>query len=169
MVCFDSEGKIKKYATSEEILLDFYDVRMEYYHKRKASEFFFSFDVKRINLCRFIRCEHKAFLVEELSLMHDRLSNQARFIKLIISKELSINNRKRAVVVADLRTREFRPFPKIVKVHLAVAAAGGEEDDDEAEEEVVDAKGGADSDFDYLLGMALYSLTAEKVRPYFLA
>ena len=97
--------------------------------------------------------------------MHDRLSNQARFIKLIISKELNINNRKRAVVVTDLRTREFRPFPKVTKVHLANPAAGAEEDE-EAEEEAKDAKGGADSDFDYLLGMALYSLTAEKVRPF---
>lgn len=37
MVCFDSEGKIKKYTTPEEILIDFYDIRMEYYHKRKVS------------------------------------------------------------------------------------------------------------------------------------
>ena len=36
MVCFDPEGKIKKYATAEEILLDFYDARMEHYHRRKV-------------------------------------------------------------------------------------------------------------------------------------
>lgn len=40
MVCFDAEGKIKKYTTPEEILLDFYDVRMEHYHKRKVSNCF---------------------------------------------------------------------------------------------------------------------------------
>lgn len=37
MVCFDPAGKIKKYATTEEILLEFYDVRLEFYHKRKVS------------------------------------------------------------------------------------------------------------------------------------
>lgn len=37
MVCFDPAGKIKKYATPEEIIGDFYDVRLEYYHKRKVS------------------------------------------------------------------------------------------------------------------------------------
>ena len=36
MVCFDPEGKIKKYATAEEILLDFYDARMDHYHRRKV-------------------------------------------------------------------------------------------------------------------------------------
>lgn len=39
MVCFDAEGKIKKYASPEQILGDFFDVRMEYYHKRKVSLF----------------------------------------------------------------------------------------------------------------------------------
>lgn len=37
MVCFDSFGKIKKYSTPEQILEDFYDVRLEYYQKRKVS------------------------------------------------------------------------------------------------------------------------------------
>lgn len=36
MVCFDPAGKVKKYATPEEILCDFFDVRMDYYHKRKV-------------------------------------------------------------------------------------------------------------------------------------
>lgn len=42
MVCFDAEGKIKKYATPEEILLDFYDIRMDYYHKRKVRFSFYT-------------------------------------------------------------------------------------------------------------------------------
>jgi hypothetical protein len=36
MVVFDFQGKIRKYATPEEILDDFYDVRLTYYQKRKA-------------------------------------------------------------------------------------------------------------------------------------
>ena len=36
MICFDFEGKIKKYDTAEEILEDFYPVRLAYYQKRKV-------------------------------------------------------------------------------------------------------------------------------------
>jgi DNA topoisomerase-2 len=35
-VCFDREGKIKKYESAEEILHDFYEIRLEYYKKRKV-------------------------------------------------------------------------------------------------------------------------------------
>ena len=37
MVCFDYEGRIKKYNTVEEILRDFYHLRLAYYQKRKVS------------------------------------------------------------------------------------------------------------------------------------
>lgn len=36
MVCFDLNGKIKKYANAEEILSDFYHKRLEYYGLRKV-------------------------------------------------------------------------------------------------------------------------------------
>ena len=76
---------------------------------------------------------------------------------MIINKELILSNRKKAVIVADLRSKDFRPFPKVAKAIVAGAV------DEEEEEEDVDAEGGLDSDFDYLLSMSLSSLTAEKV------
>ena len=36
MICFDFEGKIKKYDSPEEILEDFYPIRLAYYQKRKV-------------------------------------------------------------------------------------------------------------------------------------
>jgi DNA topoisomerase-2 len=36
MVCFDGRGRIKKYNSPEEILKEFYEYRLEYYHKRKV-------------------------------------------------------------------------------------------------------------------------------------
>jgi DNA gyrase/topoisomerase IV subunit A len=36
MVCFDLNGKIKKYTSPEEILEDFYEKRLEYYGIRKV-------------------------------------------------------------------------------------------------------------------------------------
>ena len=37
MICFDFDGKIKKYDSPEEIIEDFYPVRLSYYQKRKVS------------------------------------------------------------------------------------------------------------------------------------
>nr|CDI54273.1 probable DNA topoisomerase II [Melanopsichium pennsylvanicum 4] len=132
MVLFDQDGKIRKYSSPEEILEDFYLLRLSYYQKRK---------------------EH---LVDQLKLAYDRLSNQARFVQMIITRQLVVSNRKRAEIVADLRKHDFRPFPKTGK-----AAIAAEPEDDEAidEEDI-----SADSDYDYLLNMAIYNLTKEKVE-----
>ncbi len=131
MVLFDQEGKIKKYSSPEEILEDFYLLRLSYYQKRKE------------------------YLVDQLKLMYDRLSNQARFVQMIISRQLIVSNRKRADIVAELREKDFRPFPKSGK---AVVAAEPEDEDPVDEEDI-----SADSDYDYLLNMAIYNLTKEKV------
>jgi DNA topoisomerase II len=37
MICFDFDGKIKKYNSAEEIIEDFYPVRLSYYQKRKVA------------------------------------------------------------------------------------------------------------------------------------
>ena len=36
MICFDFEGKIKKYTSPEEIIEDFYPRRLQFYQKRKV-------------------------------------------------------------------------------------------------------------------------------------
>ena len=36
MVCFDLNGKIRKYASAEEILVDFFHKRFEFYGLRKV-------------------------------------------------------------------------------------------------------------------------------------
>jgi predicted NAD/FAD-binding protein len=79
---------------------------------------------------------------------------------MIVNKELVVANRKKADIVSDLRRHKFRPFPK-----SAAAKASGEteptvEDEDEEESDSNESQ----ADFDYLLGMAIWSLTKEKVR-----
>jgi DNA topoisomerase-2 len=37
MVCFDSENRIKRYENAEEILRDFYNIRLVYYQRRKVT------------------------------------------------------------------------------------------------------------------------------------
>ncbi|KAJ6569535.1 DNA topoisomerase II [Mycena capillaripes] len=133
MICFDFDGKIKKYNSPEEIIEDFYPVRLAYYQKRK---------------------DH---LASELQNAFEKLSNQARFVKMIVEKELIISNRKKADIIVDLKKHKFRPFPKISK-----AKEAGEEE--EALEDEADAGTSNGSDYDYLLGMAISSLTKEKIE-----
>ena len=92
----------------------------------------------------------------------DRLSNQARFVKMIIDGDLVVSKKKKSVLVSELKRLNFKPFPKV-----SDASKGGEtedivENDDEGGEDSV-TKAGA-SDFDYLLGMAIWSLTLERVE-----
>lgn len=79
---------------------------------------------------------------------------------MIVKKELIVANRKKADIVAELRKKEFRPFPKKAK---AKAAGENEEFQEDADEDEDDKATGANTDYDYLLGMAIYSLTQEKV------
>lgn len=99
-------------------------------------------------------------IANDLQLQFEKLSNQARFVKMVIDKELVVSNRKKVDIMADLRRLKFRPFPKVTKTKAA-----GETEDvvqaDEDEEEVDDTPGS--TDYDYLLGMAIWSLTKEKV------
>lgn len=97
------------------------------------------------------------YLANEIQTAFEKLTNQARFVQMIIKKELVVSNRKKAEIVADLRKHDFRPFPK-----AASAKASGEtEPTEEAEDE--DDGNESQADFDYLLGMAIWSLTKEKV------
>ncbi|KAG8684609.1 DNA topoisomerase 2 [Ceratobasidium sp. 395] len=134
MICFDVNGKIKKYRSPEEVLEDFYPVRLRYYQKRKQ------------HMC------------DELERQFERLSNQARFVHMIIKKELVVSNKKKADLCVELRKLDFRPFPKVRK------AKDAGENEDAQEEEEEEQPTGANSDYDYLLGMPIWSLTREKVE-----
>ncbi|TCD61068.1 DNA topoisomerase 2 [Steccherinum ochraceum] len=136
MMCFDFDGKIKKYNSPEEIIEEFYPMRLAYYQKRKD------------------------FLANELQEQLDKVSNQARFIQMIVDKELIISGRKKVDIVSELRKKNFRAFPKVKKIKAA-GEVDDVQDDDEDEEET--AGGVASSDFDYLLNMAISSLTREKI------
>ena len=98
------------------------------------------------------------FLANELQNQFEKLSNQARFVQVIVNKELSVSNRKKVDIVAELRQLKFRPFPKVSKAK----AAGELEEVVQAEDE--EAVTGASSDYDYLLGMAIWSLTRERIE-----
>lgn len=90
-----------------------------------------------------------------------------KFILAVISGELVISNRKRAAIEADLVAQGFDKMPKTDAPPrrgakgIAVAAEPDDGDADEAAAEAEAADGGS---YEYLLSMAISSLTEEKVR-----
>jgi DNA topoisomerase-2 len=101
------------------------------------------------------------FLANELQSQFENLSNQARFVKMIVDKELALSNRKKADIIEELQQKKFRPFPKLAKAKATGETKDAEDGaNDEAEETTT---GGTSTDYDYLLGMAIWSLTKEKV------
>lgn len=139
MICFDSTGKIRKYDSPEEILEDFYPLRLQYYQKRK---------------------DHVS---GEMQTELERLNNQARFVQMIVDKRLVVSNRKKADIVAELRELQFRPFPKTPRAREAGEQVEAVVENELDEDEIAALKGApTNADFDYLLGMAIWNLTKEK-------
>ncbi|KAF2465458.1 type II DNA topoisomerase [Lindgomyces ingoldianus] len=135
LVAFDAQGRIHKYATVLDIMEEFYHIRMRFYDKRKAHQ------------------------LEEFQKQLEKLTNQSRFIQMIIDGKLVVSKKKKAVLVAELKKLGFTPFPKVTDAKKA-----GEAEDvlEEEESEDVEQEIGA-NDYDYLLGMAIWSLTQERV------
>src|SRR5699024_5978024 len=77
-----------------------------------------------------------------------------------IDGDLVVSKKKKAVLISELKRRGFKPFPKVaeaVKAGEAEPAVEEEEEDDAADVEI------ASNAYDYLLGMAIWSLTQERV------
>lgn len=159
MVAFDPLGRIKRYDDPNDILRDFYFVRLEYYQKRKD------------------------FMTDDLQNQLVRLSEQARFLKLIIDKELSVANKKRAALVEELIRFNFARFDKhgkqVKESPMFVDEAEDilqEEEEDVGDVSQLNVRGVSDladtenehvpenvyTHYDYLLGMSLWSLTRER-------
>lgn len=161
MVAFDPEGRIKRYDDPNQILRDFYFVRLLYYQKRKD------------------------FMTEAIRNQLLKLSEQARFIKLIIDKELSVSNKKRSLLVQSLAGLNFARFDKKgnqvkedeSKLFIDDAEQILKEEENEIgdidrinEQGVNQIESGENihvpeniySHYDYLLGMSLWALTRER-------
>lgn len=83
MNLFDTQGRITKYATPEDILTEFYTWRLDFYDRRKAL------------LLKTLRREQKI------------LSNKARFIEEVCAGTLIVSNRKRTAILTDLQERGY--------------------------------------------------------------
>lgn len=96
------------------------------------------------------------WLLADMQRELDKLTNQARFIKMIIDRELNISKKKKAVLIAELRKLNFKPFAKIEDATKDGEIAPVVEDDVENEDD--DTVLGSSS-YDYLLGVRIFFTT----------
>jgi DNA topoisomerase II len=134
LVAFDPEGRITKYANVEAILDEFFSYRLQLYAKRKE------------------------WLLNDMQEDLDRYNNQRRFIEMIIDGKLVVSKKKKAVLIAELKQLKFKAFAKVAQAAKAGEDVPVVEEEDDGDEPVTDA-----SSYDYLLGMAIWSLTEERV------
>merc|ERR1711936_352563 len=121
-----------------EILREFYDLRLVYYGKRKK------------------------YLEGMLEAEAGKLSNQARFILEKCDGSLKVENKKKQLMIDELSRRGYDSDP--VKAWKKSQAQTDEENLDGTVMEASDDEDDADSDkdFDYLMGMPMWSLTQER-------
>jgi DNA topoisomerase-2 len=86
MNLFDPEKHIVKYATPVDIMTEFFQVRLDFYGKRKV------------------------MLVGKLEREQRMLSNKARFVEEVCSGSLVVSNRKRNDLLGDLQARGYDTF-----------------------------------------------------------
>lgn len=139
LVAFDSENRIHRYETVIDIMKEFCIVRLKFYQKRKD------------------------YMLAELERQMRKLTNQARFLTMIIKKELSVSNRKKADIIAELKELGFEEFSTQQAKKKGENAKVIEDDEEEGGEDAdIAATGG--QGYNYLLGMPIWSLTKEKVE-----
>ncbi|KAK6346964.1 DNA topoisomerase 2 [Orbilia brochopaga] len=134
MVAFDAQGRLTRYETPEDMLKEFYFVRLKLYQARKD------------------------YALGELNKQLKKLTNQARFVQMIIKKELVVSNKKRAILITELLSHKFDVISNKKEAEEAgeTEATVEEADDTPGDDSVGDG-------YNYLLGMPIWSLTKEKV------
>lgn len=159
MVAFDSQGKINRYASVNDIIQDYYFVRLDYYQRRKD------------------------YMVKEYSNQLDKITSQAKFVKMIIDGELIVGNKKKKLLIDELESLDFPGFDKNnqpIKMKNSEIKLEDEGDEEEEIEEIEESVAGVNTTvtedtglvvvnkknssmlYDYLLGMPIWSLTKER-------
>ena len=137
MTMFDSIGQIHKYESPMEIMNAFYDVRVDFYNRRKFN------------------------LLGRLTEEWEKLDNKVRFILAVIAGKLVVSNRKKTELLSELKATGFKVF--VDKKGAKKVEEGGDEEDEE-EDDHESSAADLSRGYDYLLSMKIWSLTMEKVQ-----
>lgn len=147
MVLFDQHGKLKKYPSVQEIFEDFFALRLSFYEKRKE------------------------YLISRLKRDLAILENKCRFILGVINQTIKISNVKKKDICLQLQEQGFiqlKDMPKILSTKPQFLDKkqenAGQSDHEEGEEEKENNQEDLAKQYSYLLGMALWSLSFEKIE-----
>ncbi|XP_070707709.1 DNA topoisomerase 2-alpha [Pempheris klunzingeri] len=135
MVLFDHVGSLKKYESVQDILKDFFELRMKYYVLRKD------------------------WLAGMLGAESAKLTNQARFILEKIQGTLVIENKPKKELIRMLQQMGYDSDP--VKAWKQAQEKNDDDMQGEGEEET-EQEDTSGPDYNYLLSMPMWYLTKEK-------
>ena len=140
MHAFDAEGQMLKFDSAESIADAFFPIRLALYQDRKS------------------------VMQSELNYSATMLRNRAMFIESVIKGdiELTTGRKTKGELSSELSSLGFLTAAELRKIREDNALMRrGSFAPDGTDEEIDDSN---DGDFDYLLNMPLYSLTAEKIE-----
>ncbi|XP_034748008.1 DNA topoisomerase 2-beta isoform X3 [Etheostoma cragini] len=140
MVLFDHMGCMKRYESVQDILREFFELRLHYYKLRKD------------------------WLLGSLGAEAAKLSNQARFVLEKIEGKITIENKSKRELIRMLVQKGFESDP--VAAWSKSQEKAQEEDDRDGNESdsSVDSGSSSGPNFNYILNMPLWCLSKEKVE-----
>ena len=147
MVLFDSNNKIKKYSSVEEIVDEYYKVRLDFYNQRQK------------------------YLLAKLGFSLEKNKNKQKFVNLVLEGEIPFNKSKNKKEIFSLLKEKGlaclnelkNKYKEAFKIKSTEIVLNNIDNYDENNEEN-NIKVNKNLDFDYLMNMNIWSLTYEKVN-----
>uniref|UniRef100_A0A672N3H9 DNA topoisomerase 2 n=1 Tax=Sinocyclocheilus grahami TaxID=75366 RepID=A0A672N3H9_SINGR len=140
MVLFDHMGCLKRYESVQDILKEFFELRLHYYKLRKD------------------------WLVGSLGAEAAKLSNQARFVLEKIEGKISIENKSKRDLIRMLVQKGYESDPVAAWNKAQEKSLEDEDGDGNDSDSSVDSGSSSGPNFNYILSMSLWCLTKEKVE-----
>lgn len=98
-------------------------------------------------------------MLSEMTKELEKMTNQARFIQMIIDGQLVVSKKKKVDLVKELKVKNFKAIAKGFEAIKEGELAPIADDDEESEEDI---ESGASS-YDYLLGVRIPFRSVEEV------
>ncbi|KAE8282358.1 DNA topoisomerase 2-beta [Larimichthys crocea] len=140
MVLFDHMGCLKRYDSVQDILREFFELRLHYYKLRKD------------------------WAVGSLGAEAAKLSNQARFVLEKIEGKVSIENKSKRELIRMLVQKGYESDPVAAWTKAQEKAVEEDYRDANDSDSSLDSGSSSGPNFNYILNMPLWCLTKEKVE-----
>ncbi|XP_028251813.1 DNA topoisomerase 2-beta [Parambassis ranga] len=140
MVLFDHMGCLKRYDSVQDILKEFFELRLHYYKLRKD------------------------WLLGSLGAEAAKLSNQARFVLEKIEGKISIENKSKRELIRMLVQKGYESDPVAAWVRAQEKAQEEDYCEGNDSDSSLDSGSSSGPNFNYILNMSLWCLTKEKVE-----